>query len=399
MDKSFKVTECVTWVGKIDHELQTFHGDELSTQRGSSYNAYLVRGEKTALIDTVWTPFAHEFVENLKSIIDLKEIDYVIALHGECDHSGALPELMREIPNTPVYCSVNGVKSLKGLYHADWDLHPVKTGDTLDLGGGKVFTFVEARMLHWPDNMMAYLQDEKILFSTDVFGQHLATEAMYNDLTDTSSIYYEAKKYYANIVAPFSKMAKLKLQEVAKMNLPIDMICPSHGVIWRDNPAQIIEKYMEWADDYQENKITILYDTMWNSTRRMAEAIAEGIKRADPEVTLVVKSTSKHDKNDILTDVFDSKAVLVGSPTVVNGILSSVAAELDLIREMHPVNKKAATFGSYGWSGESPKVLAEHLEKAGFEIVCDGLKVNWVPDEAALQQCVEFGANFAKLVK
>ncbi len=399
MDQSFAITPSVTWVGKIDHELTHFHGEELSTHRGSSYNAYLVRGEKTVLIDTVWRPYAYQFVENLESVIDLKEIDYIISLHSEIDHSGSLPALLEKIPGTPVYCSQNGAKMLKAHYHQDWNFHPVKTGDTLDIGGGKTFTFVEARMLHWPDNMMAFLSGDNILFSTDVFGQHFATEFMYNDQVNQDALYYEAEKYYANIVAPFSKMASMKLKEVAAMNLPLSMICPSHGVIWRDNPAQIIEAYGKWANYYHRNKITIVYDTMWQSTRKMAEAIAAGIKQADSEVEVVVRSTSKHDKNDIVTDVFNSKAVIFGSPTVIRSPLSPIVAVLDLVSAMDIKDKKAATFGSYGWSGEAPKVMAEHLEKAGFEIVQDGIRTMWVPDEDALEQCRAFGEEFAKKVK
>src|SRR5690554_3970666 len=274
---SFKITDKVKWVGKIDWELRKFHGDEYSTNKGSSYNSYLVRDEKTVLIDTVWQPFAKEFVDNLKREIDLNEIDYIIANHAEPDHSGALPELMREIPNTPIYCTKNGINSLKGQYHQDWNFVPVKTGDKLNIGK-KDFVFIEARMLHWPDSMFSYLTGDNILFSNDAFGQHYASEFFYNDLVDQAELYQQAIKYYANILTPFSKLVENKINEVLALNVPVDMICTSHGVIWRDNPLQIVHQYMEWAKDFQRNQITLIYDTMWNGTRRMAETIAQGIK-------------------------------------------------------------------------------------------------------------------------
>ncbi len=397
MNRSFKISENVTYVGKIDHELRSFHGDELSTFRGSSYNAYLVRGEKTALIDTVWAPFADEFIDSLKSIIDLKEIDYIIALHGEVDHSGSLPALLKEIPDTPIYCTPAGVASLKGMYHEDWNFVPVKTGDKLDLGG-KTLTFIEAKMLHWPDNLMCYLDDEQILFSTDVFGQHISVQELYDDTYDLDKIMYEAKKYFANIVAPYAKIAKAKMEEVLAMNMPLKLICPSHGVIWRGHISDILENYKKWSDNYKENQICIVYDTMWNSTRMMAEAIAYGISKIDTGATVKLLNSSKTDKNDIVTEVFSSKAVLFGSSTANRSILSSMAAVLDLITGIKLTGKKAASFGSFGWGGESVKILTEHAENAGFEIVSEGLKIQWVPDEEALQKCIKFGEDFAKAV-
>jgi flavorubredoxin len=246
---SLKIKENVSWVGKIDWELRKFHGEELSTHRGSSYNSYLVKDNKTALIDTSWTPFASEFVENLKQEIDLKSIDYVIANHAEKDHSGAMLELMRNIPDTPVYCTKNGEKFLRAQYHQDWNYRVVKTGDTLDLGAKKLI-FIEAPMLHWPDSMFCYLTEDNILFSNDAFGQHYASELMYNDLVDRAELYQEAIKYYANILAPFSKLVGKKIEEVLALKVPVDMICPSHGVIWRDDPIQIISQYVKWADNY-----------------------------------------------------------------------------------------------------------------------------------------------------
>jgi len=392
---SFKINDKVTWIGKIDWELRQFHGYEYSVHRGSSYNAYLIRDEKNVLIDTVWQPYAKEFIENLKKEIHLNQIDYIIVNHAEVDHSGALPELMKEIPDTPIYCTANGIKSIKGHYHEDWNFVPVKTGDTINIGTNDLI-FVEARMLHWPDSMFTYMTNDNILFSNDAFGQHYASEYMYNDLVDPDELYSEAIKYYANILNPFSTLVERKIDELIKLELPVDMICPSHGIIWRKDPLQIVEQYKNWAQAYQENQITIIYDTMWQGTRRMADAIAEGIKSFDSKVNIKLYNASKTDKNDIITEVFKSRAIILGSPTVNGSILTSMAAITDLIKGLRFKNKKAAAFGCYGWSGESLKILNEHLEKAGFEVVSEGIREIWNPDQSALERCRDFGKKFAE---
>lgn len=391
-----KITERVTWVGKVDWELTHFHGDELSTHRGSSYNSYLVRDEKTALIDTVWQPYDREFVSRLAEEVDLGRIDYVVMNHNEVDHSGALPELMREIPGTPIYCTAKGEAIIRGHYHEDWNFVNVKSGDTLSLGS-TTLTFIEAPMLHWPDTMFTYYDgDGGVLFSNDGFGQHYATESLYNDCVDASELCYEAMKYYANILNTYSPIALRKVNEVVAMNLPLAMICPSHGVVWRDNPGQIVERYLQWAADYQEDRVTIVYDTMWQSTRLMAEAIAEGIREASPETEVKLFNAALTDKNDITTEVFRSKAVLVGSPTINYGLSYAIDGLLGMMKGLKFRKKKAAAFGSYGWSGEGTKLISAALQGAGFELVDDGIRALWVPDNDVLQQCREYGRNFAK---
>lgn len=387
----------VDWVGKIDWELRSFHGEEYSTHSGSSYNAYLVREEKTVLIDTVWTPYADEFVTNLESEIDLNTIDYIIVNHGEPDHSGALPRLMEKIPDTPIYCTANGVKSLKGQYHKDWNFNVVKSGDTLDIGNGKSLVFVEMRMIHWPDSMMTYMTEDNILFSNDAFGQHFASDHLFNDLSDECQLYVEAVKYYANILNPFSKILKRKLEEVIAMNLDIDIIATSHGVIWRDNPQQIIDKYVQWCDAYQENQITVIYDTMWNGTRRAAEKIAEGIHAEDPDVMVKIYNISKTDDNDLASEIFKSKAIAVGSPTVSNSIIRSLVGFLHYLKELKFEDKKAVAFGCYGWSGEAPKEVDKMLVEAGFETIAEPLRINWNLTEEATEAAFELGKRLAKM--
>jgi len=392
---SFKINDTVTWVGKIDWDLKKFHGDEYSTHKGSSYNSYLIRDEKTVLIDTVWEPFSREFITNLKKEIDIQEIDYIVINHSEIDHSGALVDLMKEIPNTPIYCTKSGVRILKGHFHKEWNFVEVKTGDTLNLGK-HTLTFIEASMLHWPDTMFTYLSEENMLFSNDAFGQHYASEFMYNDKVDQAELYQEALKYYANILTPFSKQVIKKIEEILSCNLPIDIICPSHGIIWRDDPIQIVNKYLEWANEYKENQITIVYDSMWNATRRMAESIVEGITSTNKEIAVKLINSAKSDKNDIVVEAFKSKIVLMGSSTINNGVLSSTASILEMLKGFRFRGKKAAAFGSYGWSGEATKIMIEELEKGGFEIINSGIKELWNPDEDALNRCRDFGKAIVK---
>jgi flavorubredoxin len=270
----------------------------------------------------------------------------------------------------------------------------VKTGDRLSLGQ-KELVFIEAPMLHWPDSMFCYLTEDNVLFSNDAFGQHYASEYMFNDLVDQNELFNECIKYYANILTPFSPLVIKKIKEVLSFNLPLDIICTSHGIIWRDKPEQIVERYLKWADSYQENQITIIYDTMWNGTRVMAEKIANGISDADSEVNVKLFNLAKSDKNDVITEIFKSKALLVGSPTINRGSLVSVAGLLEEIKGLQFKNKKAAAFGCYGWSGESTKIISDNLTSAGFELVDDGVKAMWNPDDENVNKCIEYGKLFA----
>lgn len=370
----------VYWVGKIDWELKTFHGDDYSVNHGSSQNAYLISEEKTALIDTVWSPHSNEFLNNLKSETNLEKIDFIVANHGEIDHSGALPALMREIPDTPIYCTANAVKSLIGQFHcSNWNFKVVKTGDSIDMGNGKKLVFVEMPMLHWPDSMAAYLTEDNILFSNDAFGQHFAVEELFNDKADQCLLWEEALKYYVNILNPFSPLVKRKIEQIQSMGIPIDIIAASHGVIWRDNPLQIVEKYYEWSQGYAENQVTVVYDTMWDGTKQLAHKIGAEVSSLSPDTKVKIFNISKADKNDIMTEIFKSKAIAVGSPTVSQSILSSVSGWLEFLKELKFKNKKAAVFGCYGWSGEGTKVLRKRLDDAGFDVVEPEIKCNWNP--------------------
>ena len=390
-----KIKDNIYWVGIKDWELRKFHGDEYSTHRGSTYNSYLIKDKKTALVDTVWTPFHREFIDNLEKNIDLNSIDLIVINHTEQDHCGSLPYLMKKIPGTPIYCSKNGATLLKRHFHQEWNVNIVKTGDSVDLGDNKL-VFVEMPMLHWPDSMATYVAGANTLLSNDAFGQHYASPYMYNDEVDQCELYQEAQKYYANILTPFSKLVKAKIREISALNLPIEMIAPSHGVIWRDNPMQIVEKYDQWASDYHEGKVIVIYDSMWGATKQMALAIARGVERKGLGVKAL--SMGKYDKSDLITEIFKSRGVIVGSSTVYKGILGDTAAVLEMINWLKFKNKIGAAFGSYGWSGESVKIIETRLKEAGIEIAMEGIRAQYNPSPEEIKACEAFGEAFAEKV-
>ncbi|USD36087.1 anaerobic nitric oxide reductase flavorubredoxin [Ferrimonas sp. SCSIO 43195] len=386
----------IHWVGQRDWEVRDFHGTEFKMPKGTSYNSYLIREEKTVLIDTVDHRFSHEFVHNLSQEVDLNSIDFIVINHAEEDHAGALAALLEKIPGTPIYCSENAIDSITGHHHRpDWNFHTVKTGDSVDIGNGKQLVFIEAPMLHWPDSMMTYLTGDAVLFSNDAFGQHYCDEHLFNDEVDQAELEEQCLRYYSNILTPFSALVTAKIKEVLSFNLPVDMIATSHGIVWRDNPVQIIEKYLKWADDYQEDRITLFYDSMSGNTRMMADALAQGIHDIDPKVAVKVFNVSKHDKNEILSNLFRSKAVLVGSSTMNNVMMPKIAAMLEEITGLRFKNKRAAAFGSFGWNGGAVDRIQVRLQDAGFDTAAS-LKVKWKPDGNALNECREHGRQLAR---
>ena len=397
---SLKITDKVFYVGKIDWGVRKFHGEQLTTNYGTTYNSYIVKDEKIALIDTVYLPFADEFVANVERQVGINNIDYMVVLHAEPDHCSSLGRIMNIRPDLPIYCTANAVKSIKGYFHNEnWNFNIVKTGDKLDLGNGSALTFVEVPMLHWPDQMMAYYEKDEILFSSDPFGEHYCSEFMFSNKVDLHILHEEAIKYYANIVAPYSNIVKKKLEDVLALNLKIKMIAPSHGVIWTD-PEYIINKYSQWCNSYKENRITIIYDTMYESTRKIGEAIMEGIIANDKEVDVRMYNSATADVSDIVVDIFRSKAILVGSPTYNSGILHTMAGLLDELRGFRLTGKKAATFGSFGWANMNIKVLSDKLKEGGFELFePTGIAINWKPTKDNLEECRQFGKNFAEWCK
>ena len=378
----------VYWVGVTDWGIRRFHGFELSVHRGTTYNAYLIKDEKTALIDAVWSPHTAEFLSRIRELVDPAKIDYVVVNHAEPDHSSSLPALMKLCPNATVVVSKNGATSVPGHYHEKWNFMPVKTGDRLSLGKRELI-FVEAPMLHWPDTMFSYLTEANILMPNDAFGQHYATAFLFNDLVNQDELYEEALKYYANILTPYSDKILKKIDDVLALNLPVEMIAPSHGVIWRKDPLQIVKKYQEWSRQKPAPTAVIVYDTMWSATERMGKAIAEGLIACG--VDCKVHHAAAADSNDLMVDIFKAKLIVLGSSTHNNGILPSMAKILEEMRGLRFKNKIGAAFGSYGWSGESVKEIEEVFKKAFIPLVRDGIRVKWQPSEADLELCRALG--------
>jgi flavorubredoxin len=391
-----KIANNVYWVGIVDWGLRRFHGHELSTPRGTTYNAYLIKDKKTVLVDTVLEPFGGQLLDNIREIVDPATIDYVVANHAEPDHSGSLPLIMQHAPKAKLVVSKSGAESFEGHYHRGWKVKAVGTGDSIDIGANKL-VFVEAPMLHWPDSMFTYLTGENVLMPNDAFGQHYATAFRFNDQVDEKTLADEALKYYANILTPYSSQVGKKIDEVLALNLPVDIIAPSHGVIWRDNPLQIVETYHEWAKQIPEPCAAILYDTMWNATGRMAEAIGHGL--ADEGVDYRLIHTAVTDRNDALVDVFRSRMIVVGSPTLNYGLLPTIAPLLEDLRGLKFKNKLGAAFGSYGWSGESVKVIEERFAASGIPIVREGIRCKWQPSSEDLDACRSFGRELGVKTK
>ena len=391
-----EIAKGVYWVGVVDWEIRHFHGFELSTHRGTTYNAYLIVDKEVVLVDTVWGPFQEQLIENIREVIDPSRISLVVANHAEVDHSGGLPAVMRHAPEATVIVSARGMESIPGHYHKDWKFRAVKTGEKVNIGRNDLI-FVEAPMLHWPDSMFTYLTGENILMPNDAFGQHYASAFRFNDQVDQDELYYEALKYYANILTPFSAFVTKKIDEVLAFGLPVAMIAPSHGVIWRKEPLQIVRQYQEWAKQEGEPSAVIIYDTMWNATRRMAEAISVGL--ASRGVDSKVFHMAMTDRNDVLTEVFKAKAIIVGSPTLNNGLLPTITPILEDLKGLKFQNKIGAAFGSYGWSGESVKIIEERLKESKVRLIREGLLCKWQPSETDIKTCEDFGREIAQAIK
>jgi flavorubredoxin len=391
-----KITENVYWDGIQDWDLKLFHGHELSTHRGSTYNSYVIKDEKTVLVDTVWFPHKETFMKRIEADVGVDNIDMIIIQHNEPDHGGALEAIMEARPDLPIYCTEFGEKIIRAHFHKDWNFKTVKTGDTLEIGKNTL-TFVEMRMIHWPDSMMTYLSHDKVLLSNDAFGQHYCAKSMFNDEVDSDELYQEAIKYYANILTPFSPIISKKIKEVIGLNLDIEVIAPSHGVIWRENPVQIIEAYAKWSGNYSEDYAIIVYDTMYEATRKMAEAIEAGLRSKGIKVKLYNSSVS--DMSDLITEIFKAKAIAVGSCTVNNSALTSVVAITHEIQAHRMKGKPYLAFGSYGWSGEAPGHIDETLEKTKMIKVAEPLKAKYSPMEGELKDCFEAGVKLAEAIK
>lgn len=377
----------IYYVGVVDWNLRNFHG--YSIHKGTTYNAYLIVDEKVALIDTVKAPFAQELLDRISEIIDPAKIDYLISNHVEMDHSGSIPAVMQAASNAVlVTSSPSGLKGLKAHYGDHFNFQEVKAGDVLSLGK-RSLSFVGTPMLHWPDNMVTYCPEEKILFSNDAFGQHFTSSKHFDDEVDLAQVMADAQGYYANILMPFGSQAKKALAIVE--GLDIEIIAPSHGIIWRSYVKDIIEEYRRFADGVTEDLALVIFDTMWHSTEKIAHSIAEGFDKRGTQVKLIdLKET---ELSDIITDVLTARYLVIGSPTLNNNMLPNVAALLTYLRGLQPKNKKGFAFGSYGWGGQSVGLVNLAMEELGIEIITEPIKINYIPSKEQLAELENKVAN------
>ena len=394
--QAVKVTEKVWWVGAVDWHLREFHG--YRTSRGTTYNAFLVLDEKVTLIDTVKAPFFEEMRERIASVIDPEKIDYIVSNHAEMDHSGCLPRAMREFKAEKIFCSMQGEKALKAHFHdALPSLEIVKTGDAITLGSNSL-AFVETKMLHWPDSMVSYLTGEKVLFSQDAFGMHLAGSERFADEYSDSLLYEEAKKYFANILLLQSAKIIDLLNNLPGLNLDIDFVAPDHGPIWRNgDQAKILQLYREFAEQKPEKRAVVLFDTMWHSTETMANAIAEGLIQSGIPTDVI--SLHSCERSEAITKIMGAGVLAAGTPTINNNMYPSLGDILTYMRGLKPKIAVGGAFGSFGWSGEGAKQVAEALTQMNIEQPAAPLAVKYVPNAEALAQCVEFGKTLAEALK
>ena len=392
--RAMEIAKGIYDVGVKDWNIRDFHG--YSTDQGTTYNAFLMVDEKVVLIDTVKSDFLDQLVQNISNIIDPKKIDMVVSNHTEMDHSGALKPLMHRIgQDKPIYCSKMGKKNLSLHFGGGLNYQAVGSGDELNIGS-RTLQFLETRMLHWPDSMFTYVKEDKILFSSDAFGQHYAGHERYDDEIG-DAIMPHAKKYFANILLPYSPLILKLVDQVTNMGLELDMVCPDHGVLWRKDPGKIINAYVNWSTQKPEEKALIIYDTMWKSTKTMAEAIISGFDREG--VPAQPMHLHHWHRSDVMTEALTAKAILVGSPTLNNGLFPTVSDFLTYMKGLKPQNKIGGAFGSYGWSGESVKLIQAELEAMKFNMMDSGLKIQYVPDDKGLEACVAYGRRIAKAIK
>jgi flavorubredoxin len=388
--KAIKLTENVYWVGAIDWAIRDFHG--YYTSRGSTYNAYLILGEKNILIDVVKKPFKDELLGRIRSVIDPTKIDYIISNHSELDHTGCLPEIIELIKPEKVYASRMGVKTLKNHFHWDQEVIALRTGDKIKAGENLTLSFIETKMLHWPDSMFTYLEEQKVLFSQDAFGMHLATGERFIDECSKEIVEDESEKYFANILLPFAPQVAKLLKDVEAMNLPIDIIASDHGPIWRKDLSTPLKWYKKWSQQKPQNKAVIIYDSMWKATEIMALTVSEAL--IEEGIHVKVMPLRGCHRTDIMREMLDAGLVLVGSPTLNNNIFPTLADVLTYMKGLRPKNVMGGVFGSYGWSGEGVKQAKEYLESFDVQVV-DTLKIQYMPSSEDLEKCTNFAKNIA----
>ncbi|MDR3243734.1 MAG: FprA family A-type flavoprotein [Elusimicrobiota bacterium] len=388
------IKEGVYSVGAVDWNERNFHGSTYKTNKGVTYNSYLIKDEKTVLIDLVRKGFERELIDNISQITDPSKIDIVIINHIEPDHSGAFPDIVRLCPNAAFYGTQKAKEGLfkyYGVMPENWQ--SVKSGSKISIGK-RTLDFIDVPMLHWPDSMFTYSAFDKILFSNDAFGQHYCTNQVFDDEADTAILFEEAQKYYANILFPFCSILAVKLQAIAKLNLAIDFIAPSHGLVWKRDISKILEKYTDWAAQKCQNKVVIVYETMWNSTEIMARKILEGITSQGIKAELF--DVTKADRTDIISHILDSKGIIIGSSTHDNEMLPVIAGFIQFFKGLKVKGRKSLIFGSYGWAGGAVKEIEEICQKAGGIELFPSISVQFAPNKEELEKCYQAGKTFAQ---
>ncbi|MEW6220677.1 MAG: flavodoxin domain-containing protein [Thermodesulfobacteriota bacterium] len=390
-----EVKKDIHWVGAVDWKVRDFHG--YSTYKGTTYNAYLALDEHPTLFDTVKKGFEGDLLHRLRSHIDPAQIDYIVVNHVEMDHSGALPEMVEIVRPKKIFCSDMGHKAILSHFHRpDWPLETVASGQTISIGRRTV-QFLETRMLHWPDSMFSYLPEDRLLVSSDAFGQHWATSERFDDQVEMTELMRHAAKYYANILLPYSKLIPKLVAKIQELGLVFDTIAPDHGLIWRAEPGRIIEAYAGWAAQKPAKKALIIYDTMWHSTEKMAHAIYKGL--VGQGISTKLLDLKSNHRSDVITEVLDAAALVFGSPTLNNGIMPLLADFLTYLKGLKPENKLAAAFGSYGWSGEAVGIITRALEEMKMELVAPGIKVKHVPTADDLAACLALGDQLGRRIQ
>lgn len=386
--KPLEIVPDIFDVGIQDWAVRDFHGYQ--TEKGATYNSYLIMDEKITLIDTVKAPFAEDLLHNISQVTPLENIAYIVINHVEPDHSGAMPALAKACPNAKFIISMAGKNEAIQHYGDIFDFEVVKDGQTLNIGE-HTLTFAMMTMLHWPDNMATYCEEEKLLFSNDAFGQHYATSKRFDDLVDQGVLYYEAKKYFANILWPYARLIDKAIAKIAGFDIRI--IAPSHGVIWRTNASEIIDLYSKWGRGVCDGSLVIAYDSMWGGTEKIARAIARGAQRAGVEVKVFKMSNTPN--STVSTEVFTCSGLLVGSPTLNSGMLPTIGSLLVYLKGLNPVGKKVATFGTFGWAGGAQKDMEEILLKFNKEVM-PPFQCKWTPQAANIEAAEQYGYDFAQ---
>lgn len=382
----------IHWVGAIDWDLRNFHG--YLTQRGTTYNAYLIMDEKVALVDTVKHYKFDEMLARVRELVDPADIDYIVSNHVEMDHSGSITKLKELAPNAKVITSVQGEKGLRRHYKVDLDYQVVQSGETLSLGK-RTLAFVHVPMVHWPDSMVTYIPEERLLLPNDAFGQHIATHERFDDEVGWDIVREEASKYYGNIVMPYGEQVKKALEALG--GLDIDMIGPSHGLILRSYIPRMLAEYVKWSDHQTEPRAVIIYDTMWGSTEKVAYALYEGL--VDGGVPVTMCNLKANHISDVMTEVHRCRAVLIGSATLNNQVLPTVSKMMTYMRGLRPRKRIGMAFGSYGWAPRVVKDIEALMDDLKWDRPLESINVNYIPDEAELEQVKERGRQLAEAIK